>query len=84
MTPGLGIAQKEALVAGQSVDHRRIEYSNVETLAGRDLVFQIGVDLEAQIREAVRKFYHGQILDIKYYVQKRDDGTDLVYFEILD
>ena len=49
-----------------------------------ELTIQDGVDLEAQIREAVRKFFRGQILDIKYYLSKRDDGTDLVYFEILD
>lgn len=51
-----------------------------------ELAVSPGMDIEVAVREAIRKLYPaGRIIrDIKVCLKSREDGTDLVFYEILD
>ena len=55
---------------GQGLDHRRIEYRNIESLARLDLLLDVGVDLEMEIN-----FIAGRALKLRAQFAHRGLGA---------
>lgn len=50
-----------------------------------ELTLSDGADVESLIKRAIRRFnVPYPIRDIQYCIRPRGDGTNLVYFELLD